>query len=54
MKTIAVVLDHSKETKGTHVWATEDKEAPVTSIYIKKSHFKTDPPQQIKITVEAV
>lgn len=52
MDQIKVVLEKSKETTGTFVYSTPDREAAVTSVYIKKSAMGGDPPQRVTVTVD--
>ncbi len=40
MKPITVTLEQSKETKGTYRFDAPDPNAPVTSIYVRKSAFE--------------
>lgn len=47
MKTIMKLV---KSTKGTHVYGTDDTEAVIPSLYVKKHGLPSVPPQ--KITVE--
>jgi hypothetical protein len=47
-------LIHSRDTKGTHLFATEDPAAPIKSVYVKKGHFPDGTPKAIVLTVEVV
>ena len=51
MKDIKVVLDFARSTKGTHLYATADSNAPITSLYIKKHAIDGTPPAAIIVTV---
>ena len=45
-----------RSTKGTHVYGNEDDDAPIPSLYIKRSAFKDpdSPPKKIEITITEV
>ena len=45
-------MDLTKSTKGTHVYANNDADSPISSIYIKKSGLPSDPPSNISLTLE--
>ena len=47
-----IEMNWVKSTKGTHVYANEEANTPVTSIYIKRSGLPTHPPKNISITIE--
>jgi hypothetical protein len=49
-----VTLQHERNTKGTHFYATAKEGAPIKSVYIAKGTFKGDAPAQITLTIEAV
>lgn len=53
MKTIKITLPLERETKGTFLYAKRDDNAPITSLYIRKSAFVkgAKPPANIVITV---
>lgn len=51
MKKIEIVLDFARSTKGTHLYATSDTNAAVTSLYIKKHGLPDQPPTKIVVTV---
>lgn len=42
----------TKSTKGTHVYGDTDADAPIPTVYIKKTALPDPPPPQIKITIE--
>lgn len=39
MKPITVILEKGKETKGTYRFDSSDPNAPITSVYVRKSAF---------------
>lgn len=51
MKDIKVKLGLARSTKGTHLYATGDLDAAVTSVYVKKFGMPETPPQVIFVTV---
>ena len=52
MKPITVTLDKSKETKGTYRFDSAKADAPITSLYVKKSAFDSGAvPKRIVLTV---
>jgi hypothetical protein len=52
LKPIKVTLDKSKETKGTYRFDSPNPDAPVTSIYVRKSAFNGGAvPNRILLTV---
>jgi len=53
LKTISVTLEKSKETKGTYRFDSSDPNAPITSIYVRKSAFSDGTvPKRIVLTVD--
>lgn len=40
MKPITVTLEKGKETKGTYRFDSSNRDAPITSIYVRKSAFE--------------
>lgn len=53
MKPLTVTLEKSKETKGTYRFDSPDPNAPVTSIYVRKSAFGGSAvPSRIVLTVQ--
>lgn len=54
MKTITIKLTYVKETKGTHVYGTDEEGAAITTLYIRKSSLPKDAPQEISVTVAAI
>jgi hypothetical protein len=49
---ITVTLEKSKETKGTYRFDSSDPNAPITSIYIRKTAFDAGKvPPRITLTV---
>jgi hypothetical protein len=49
---ITVTLEKSKETKGTYRFDSPDPNAPITSIYVRKSAFESGQvPARITLTV---
>jgi len=47
-----IIMELAKSTKGTHVYANDKPESPVSSIYIKRSGLPSDPPVSITLTIE--
>ena len=47
-------LKLGRETKGTHVYKNDDDDAPIPSLYIKKSAFKDpeSPPKTITLEIK--
>lgn len=43
-------LTKSRDTKGTYVYKSDADDAPIPSLYIKKSAIKGDAPETITIT----
>ncbi len=53
MKPISVTLEKSKETKGTYRFDSADPNAPITSVYVRKSAFDSGAvPKRIVLTVQ--
>jgi hypothetical protein len=53
VKPISVTLEQSKETKGTYRFDYPDPNASITSIYVRKSAFGSEPvPKRIVLTVQ--
>ena len=48
---ITVAMSYSKETPGTFVFAADEPDAPITTIYIRKAAMKVAP-KTIRLTVE--
>lgn len=49
-----VVLDWIKSTKNTEVYGTDKHSAVVNQLYIRKSAFSGEAPEQIIIKIEKV
>ena len=47
-----IKMEWSKSTKGTQVYANDDPQSPVSTIYIKRSGLPSDPPATITLTLE--
>lgn len=47
-----IIMEFSKSTKGTHVYANSEPDSPVSSIYIKRSELPSDPPVNITLTID--
>lgn len=45
-------LKHERETKGTHVYKNDDPDAPIPSLYIKKSAFSKEAPATLTIDIK--
>lgn len=49
-----IELSHVKETKGTHVYGTEDDGAFCTQVYIRKDKLPATAPAKITLTLAVV
>jgi len=47
-----IKMNWAKSTKGTHVYANEDPESPVSTIYVKRSGLPSEAPPTITLTIE--
>jgi len=47
-----IQMEWSKSTKGTHVYANNESDTPVPTIYIKKSALPSEAPKKITLTIE--
>lgn len=47
-----IKLEWSKSTKGTHVYANNESESLVSTIYIKRSGLPEEAPRNIMLTLE--
>ena len=47
-----IKMDLTKSTKGTHVYANNETDSPVSSIYIKRNGLPSDAPGSITLTIE--
>ena len=47
-----IKMEWVKATKGTHVYANNEPEAPVSTLYIKKSGLPSDAPHSITLTID--
>ena len=47
-----IQMEWSKSTKGTHVYANNESDTPVPTIYIKKSALPPEAPKNITLTIE--
>ena len=47
-----IIMQYRKSTKGTHVFANDEDNTPVPSIYIKRSALPSQPPESITLTIE--
>ncbi len=53
MKPITVTLEKSKETKGTYRFDSPDPNAPITSIYVRKTAFDGGAvPKRVVLTLQ--
>lgn len=52
MKKIELVLQKVKETKGTYVYGDSKEDAPIPSVYIKKTAFEGNAPKTLKLTLQ--
>jgi hypothetical protein len=51
---IEITLKLGKETKGTYRYETDEAEAAVSSLYVRKSSIEGKPPSVIRLVVETV
>ena len=49
-----IEMTQVKSTKETHVYANEEPNTPVTSIYIKRSGLPDNAPENITLTIDFV
>lgn len=49
---LSTQLKKERETKGTFVYKNDEDNAPIPSLYIKKSAFKGDAPDEITINIK--
>jgi hypothetical protein len=47
-----IIMEFSKSTKGTHVYANSEADSPVSTIYIKRSELPPEPPVNITLTID--
>ena len=47
-----IKMEWSKSTKGTHVYANNESDTPVPTIYIKKNALPSEAPKKITLTIE--
>jgi len=47
-----IKMDWTKSTKGTHVYANNEPDSPISSIYIKRSGLPSDAPGSITLTID--
>ena len=47
-----IEMSWTKSTKGTHVYANDEPDSPVSSIYIKRSGLPSETPANITLTVD--
>jgi len=45
-------MEWIKSTKGTHVYANNEPESPVSTIYIKKTGLPSDAPRNLTLTID--
>ena len=45
-------LQYKKSTKGTHVFGNDEPEAPIPTLYIKRSAFSGELPKTLILTIE--
>ena len=51
MPLIILHMEHTKSTKGTHVYSAGTNSA-IPSLYIKKDKLPAPPPKLLRVTVE--
>ena len=49
MPKLVIQLDYTKSTKGTHVYGSEEDDAPVRTLYIKRSALPVMEPKRIAV-----
>jgi hypothetical protein len=49
--TMSVVLKHVKETKGTHVYGTDDDGAFVSQVYVRKDALAGAAPDAVTLSI---
>ena len=54
MEVIKIELRLNRETPGTFVYNSGDKEAVITSLYLRKAKMPEKAPETITITIEPV
>jgi len=47
-----IKMDWTKSTKGTHVYANNEPDSPISSIYIKRSGLPSEVPDSITLTID--
>ena len=47
-----IKMNWSKSTKGTHVYANDEPDAPISSVYIKRSGLPSQAPATITLTID--
>lgn len=47
-------LKLERDTKGTNVYKNDDTDAPIPSLYIKKSAFSGDAPKSITVEIKEI
>jgi hypothetical protein len=52
VKPIKVEMKFDRSTKGTHVFTAEDDNAPIPTLYVRKSGFENGAPEGVTVTVE--
>ena len=52
MDTIEIEMVLTKSTKNTNVYSDDSENAPIPTLYIKKSALPMVPPKKIVITVD--
>lgn len=51
---IVIQMQHSRSTKGTEVYATDDPNALVQTIYLRKSAIENTTPKAITLTISSI
>lgn len=52
-KGVSVTLTKDRDTKGTYVYKTDDRDAAIRSLYITKSAV-SEAPDEITVTIEGM
>ena len=47
-----VEMKLSKSTKGTHVYTSDNDDAPIKSVYVQRNSLPKEPPGEIEITIK--
>ena len=48
---VKTILEYKKSTKGTHIYANDSIDAPITSLYIKRDSVPASPPKTLTLEI---